>query len=110
MSEVVAPEESITVAVIECVPRLKFEIEIDSPVPRSPSMLDRQTIDWLNGPSSESLPVPRNTTESLNVICEPDAGSVIETVGCTFVLGGGAVLALARAALKSARIAAMRFC
>ena len=96
---------------IECVPKLKFEIEIeiDSPVPRSPSMLDRQAMDWLNCPSSESLPVPRNTTGSLNVNCDPDAGSIIVTIGWTFVLGS-AVLALARAALKSARIAAMRFC
>jgi len=109
MSEVVAPEESITVAVIECVPKLKFEIEIDSPVPRSPSMLDRQVMDWLNCPSSESLPEPRNITESLNVNCDPDTGSAIVTVGCTFV-PGGAVLSLARAALKSERIAAMRFC
>ena len=56
----------------------------DEPVPIEPSLLEVHWIEELSEPSSSSVAVPENVTESPCVDSEPDDGDVIDTVGGVF--------------------------
>lgn len=81
LSESVKPPESVTEAVIVCMPTDRLEVEIMSPEPIPPSMLDVQVRLPLRLPSSVSLAVPVKITELPDKYELPGAGEVIAIVG-----------------------------
>ena len=63
LSETVFPPESVTDAVIVCVPRLNgTSLKGGPPIPKNPSMSELQEIDGCKGPSSGSTEVPVKLT------------------------------------------------
>jgi hypothetical protein len=76
--------ESVTWAVMVWVPTDRFVVVYVEPVPMEPSMLEVHWICELSEPSSASVAVPWNVTESPSVNSEPDDGDNIDTVGGEF--------------------------
>ena len=63
LSEAVRPPESVTEAVIVCVPADRMAVENVLPQPIEPSMLEVQVRLPLRTPSSASLAVPEKLTK-----------------------------------------------
>jgi hypothetical protein len=79
----VSPPESVTVAVMTCVPLLR-RLETMPPLPSGPSTLDVHAIDDCNAPSSASDADAARSMTSFVWNDDPSAGDVIETVGAVF--------------------------
>lgn len=76
------PSESVTVAVIVCVPLESFRENVP-PSPICPSRFEVHTIEPVRSPSSASLALPRNATVSAVRTAAPSEGAWIETVGAS---------------------------
>ena len=98
LSESVRPPESVTEAVIVCVPTDKLEVETVPPEPITPSMLEVQVRLPLKLPSSGSLAVPVKVTEALERCELLSAGAMIVAAGAVF--GGAIVMVMLSESVK----------
>jgi hypothetical protein len=80
MSELVSPPESVTLAVIVCVPTDR-PVEKNPPEPIEPSRFELQARLLVKLPSSKSLAQPWKFKVATEVYVLPSAGEVIVTVG-----------------------------
>ena len=85
LSESDSPPESVTLAVIVCVPTDR-PVEKDTPEPIMPSMLEVQVRLPLRFPSSASAAVPEKLTNATGEWLLPFVGTVIVTTGAVLVI------------------------
>ena len=76
-----APSLSVTVAVMVWIPTERVTNEKKLSVAKNPSLLEVHCMELLSEPSSSSVAVPENITESPCVDSEPEDGDVMDTVG-----------------------------
>src|SRR3990172_7313547 len=80
-TELVLYVESVTDAVMVCVPIERDEVVNGPPLPREPARSEVQIIDVVRSPSSKSVAVPEKVTNVPSPKISPSEGDVIEITG-----------------------------